>query len=239
MPSSLSASGTACRTRIGWPSLVEPFPRAATYSVPEGDVDHHSRHHFAVDFGGDRDGVARQPVEEVHGAVDRIHDPADARRAADVVALLPQECVVGPAAEDELAEKPLAGTVGLGNDVRGRRLGGGDLQRPPPPLAHQLSGCPGRVERNVPQAPYSSGAPHSAGRSPRGLGQQPTGHRSGRYPSDPTVARSTVSPRSTAARSRSRSRTTVTNRWSMPAVAARTYGRPSSAAVAAASVSRS
>jgi hypothetical protein len=43
-----------------------------------GDVEHHAGDHLAVDLGGDRDGVLRDAVEEVHGAVDRVDDPAHA-----------------------------------------------------------------------------------------------------------------------------------------------------------------
>ena len=124
-----------------------------------------------------------------------------------IVALLADERVVGPAFEDELADQTLAGPVRLCHDVHVRRLVAAtsttDVRRSRTSraAAGSLSAVPSRSVL----IGDSSGRPAQCRPVASWFGQQPTGYRSGRDPRDPTVARSTVSPRSTAARSRSRS----------------------------------
>ena len=142
-----------------------------------------------VDFGGDRDRELREPVEVVDGAVDRIGDPADPAEAADVVALLADEAVVGPAAEDQRRgsarsqARSAAVTTSCGSTWS---------RRPRRPRARSLddSSAAARAassarSQQVLRGRSSESAPQSAGRSPRGSGSSPPGRRSQRSrPSD-------------------------------------------------------
>ena len=232
MPISRSASGTTARTRIGTPSRCAGPPRRGGVLVTGRDVEHHAGHDLAVELGGDRHGVLRDAVEEVHGAVDRVDDPADAGGAGLVVALLAQEPVVGAGVEERPPDQPLGAPVGLGDHVDVAGLGGGDRRRrgrAPDSISRPASRAVRTASSSSSSAScagsVTTSSPHRAGRSARGLGQQPTGQRSHSGPSAPTPARTTSSPRSAAARSSSRSRTIATNRGSAPAVAARRDGQ--------------
>ena len=66
---------------------------------------------------GDADRPLRDAEEEVHGAVERIDDPAHGARTGAVAALLTEDSVVGPGGRQALADQPLGVVVGLGDEV--------------------------------------------------------------------------------------------------------------------------
>ena len=200
----------------------EPLAAVATLTTTPATT-------VAVDRGGDGHGVLRDAVEEVHGAVDRVDDPGRPRSSEAAAApSSPTNPSSGSRGHQPVEDQPLGGLVDLGDDVDRAGLG---ARRP-----RRRRGC-ARLTRSAASSAtsaarsssssYAGGrrhaqsCPHSAGRGPRGLGQQPAGHRSQDGSCEPTVARSGSSPRSAAARSTSRSRTIATNRGSTPAVAAR------------------
>ena len=129
-------------------------------------------------LGRDRDGVLGQVVEEVHGAVDRVDHPAHAGPAGLVVPLLAEEAVVGSCRPDPVPDQLLAVAVRLGDDVDVAGLRGGHLDRAPSPVPDQRRGLAGDLEGEVEQGLRHESTPPSAGRSPRGLGQQPSPQRS-------------------------------------------------------------
>ena len=165
-------------------------------------------------------------------------------RALARAALLADHPVVGSGAEQPLADQDLAGPVGLGHDVDRAGLGARDLDalaaeprrsarrprarsygEPTRPAGQRPSrGRAGRGDASGSTPAAAGSAPAAA---PRGLGQQSAAQRSqhGRPAADRRPARP-VSPRSTAARSTSRSRTIATNRASVPDVGTRTASRP-------------
>jgi hypothetical protein len=77
----------------------------------------------------DRHAPLRDPVEEVHGAVERVDDPAQARRATAVATgvLLAEDPVVRACVEQRLDDGALRRTVGLADGI-GRRGLGADLE---------------------------------------------------------------------------------------------------------------
>ena len=226
------------RTRSGTPSRVDAAAEGARRTrCPSAAGSTTPATHLAVDLGRDRDGVLRQPVEVVDGAVDRVDDPADAARARASAPSSPRKPSSGRAAEQPGADQLLDGAVGLGDDV-GRRWTWCPRRRRPAARIRTASGRPASaatssasVEQVVGRGRSSAGAPRrtSAGRCDRaGWGSSRPGTRRATRAGCPTTARTGSSPRSAAARSRSRSRTIATNRGSTPAVAARANGRPSS-----------
>jgi hypothetical protein len=69
-----------------------------------------------------RHGPLRDAEQIVDGPVEWVDDPAQAGRSGDVVALLPQDRVVGAPGGDELADRALGLDVGLGDQIGRRRL---------------------------------------------------------------------------------------------------------------------
>src|SRR5690606_16597844 len=96
------------------------FSSGAAYGreLLTGDhIDHACGLDHAVDGGGDRDRIVRQPVYEVHGPVDRVHDPGHRGRAGDAAAFLAQDRVIGPGSADGGTDQLLGGAVDLGDRV--------------------------------------------------------------------------------------------------------------------------
>ena len=112
-----------------------------------------------------------QPVEVVHGAVDRVDDPDDAAGARTVAALLADHPVVGARPEQPLTDQHLAGPVGLGDDVDRAGLGAGDLDafaaQPDDQVARLASGGQGEVEQRLRGRGRHALNPVTPGRSPR------------------------------------------------------------------------
>ena len=130
-------------TRIGRPFSVAPPPATARNTSPRHGLDHDAGDDRAVDLGGDRDAEARVAVEEVHGAVDGVDQPAHPGAAPAAAALLAEDRVGGPGLQQPADDQPLDGLVDVGHHVGGGRLGGGHLPRPlepPADLAGRLSG---------------------------------------------------------------------------------------------------
>ena len=164
------------------------------------DVDDRAGHGPPVDLGRDRDRVAGVVVDEVDGAVDGVDDPHHAAAGLDARALLAEDPVAGPRAEQPGAQQPLGAGVEVGDDVGGARLRGRDGH----PSRRAFGGHPlRRLRRCVDGEPAEPGpvaghdetrasgsgesAPHSAGRSARGLAQHPAGHTSHAGPSRPAA----------------------------------------------------
>ena len=185
----LRPAAPSARTAIGSPSRRDVTPvtghgRRRT-RTPVGDVEHDPGDHLAVALGRDRDGVLREAVEEVDGAVDRVDDPADPGGAGLVVALLAEEPVVGAGGADPAADQLLARPVDLGDHV-GRRWTWWrrPSTRSPAPLAHQRGRLAGDVDGELEQLGRSTVVARSARRRPApgggrrwGFGQQPAGQQ--------------------------------------------------------------
>ena len=195
-------------------------------------------------LGGDRDGVLRDAVEEVHGAVDRVDDPADAGRARlRVVALLAQERVVGPGPSSR--SRISRSAPGRPRSPRRRRWTWWRRPRRRRGAASpdQLGGPTGCRDGELEQLVVSVGAQRSVPRTApggrrAGWGSSPPGSGPTAAPGSRPPRGATSSPRSAAARSRAGrgpSRRTAGRRpASRPG-----RGSPSFSAVASASVSRS
>lgn len=101
-------------------------PRSAAEPRVEGlaslGVDDDTGDRLAVDLGGNRDGEGGAAVEVVHGAIERVDDPADAGGAVAARALLAQQPVVRTGGEQPLDDQRLRGAVHLGHGVRRRGL---------------------------------------------------------------------------------------------------------------------
>ena len=102
---------------------------------------------------GDRDGPLRDPVEEVHGAVERIDDPFEAGRADGSRALLADQGVARPLLAQEADDQRLGIAVGVRDriglgalviDPGGRAVVALDEQR-----AGRVGGPHGEFEQGV------------------------------------------------------------------------------------------
>src|SRR5690554_5766543 len=63
--------------------------------LPPADVHDHTGHRLAVLPHRDRDGYLGEPVDEVHGPVERIHDPHTVRVPTGTARLFSQDLIVG------------------------------------------------------------------------------------------------------------------------------------------------
>ena len=94
----------------------------------------------------------RDPEQEVDGAVERIHHPAEAARAPLLLALLAEEAVVGPALGEQLPDRALGGEVRLAHEVGGRALARHlALHAPAHPLGEQRARHARRLDRHLEQ----------------------------------------------------------------------------------------
>ena len=223
---------------------------------------HDAGQHLTILTGRDAHRVLRDAVEVVDRAVDWVDDPLHPAGAREAGTLLAEETVAGPRVEQRGSDQSLRRVVHRGHHVGRAGLRGQHLDLGFPGArwlarGDECAGPPGDRDRRGRAAPADRcrimtvrGAWRRRARSasPRqrapvvgraGWGSSRPGIRRGSGPSAPAHVRSVGSARSVAARSSTRSRTIATNRGSVPAVAARANGRPSRAAVAAASVSRS
>ena len=133
-------------------------------------IEHHAELDDAVDLERDRDRVHGHPVGVVHGAVERIDDPAVAGVAGRGPLLLTPHHVVGEGGGDRAPDGLLRQQVDLGHQVGGARLGGHVEQRAGVPAVDTCGGVGGTVgdferfgdERAVghaPRVPRRGGGP--------------------------------------------------------------------------------
>ncbi|MNY50853.1 hypothetical protein D3C86_1863960 [compost metagenome] len=76
-----------------------------------------ARDDLAVQGEGDGDAVVREAMGVVGGAVDRVDDPAIARRRGLQAFLLAQDVMVGVALGDLLADEGFAHPIDLGHEI--------------------------------------------------------------------------------------------------------------------------
>ena len=139
--------------------------------------------------GGDRHGVAGEAVEEVGRAVDRVDEPRDAARAGVVGALLADDGVVGPLPPQRPDDQRLRRVVELGDHVRAAALGLDVGDAPRPAAADEGAGLLGQTLGEREQVIELAG-----------------GHRAKRSDTVTARCRTFLTPRSTSARTPSRSR---------------------------------
>jgi hypothetical protein len=113
--------------------------------LAEGGHVHDAGEQAVAVQGGDRNGVARQPVEEVGRAVDGVDEPLDPARARAVGTLLADDGVVGPRREQTLDDERLRAAVELGHHVGGGRLGGDVVQTTLAAIARERAGLDGET----------------------------------------------------------------------------------------------
>src|SRR5215468_4472595 len=82
-------------------------------------VSYHAGHHDAANLGRQRHGVLRQPIQVVHGAIDRIEDPPHrgAIRLADHAGFLAQDGVARPCRVQFRDHVPFDGMIGGRDDI--------------------------------------------------------------------------------------------------------------------------
>ena len=146
-------------------SAVNVSPRVGMCTTPTSVPSSSSQATLTAHVG--------QPEQVVHGAVERIHHPADARAAGDARPLLAQQAVVGPGREQPAADQRLGVAVGIGDQVgrgalrvdAGRRPPEALQQQPPrPPWRQTRRGRAGRRHRS--RAPVSHRPSRTAAAGP-------------------------------------------------------------------------
>ena len=180
----------------GRPSRVAPAAEPGGVLDARCGVQDDPGDHLAGLLGGDRDGVLRQPVEEVHRAVDGVDDPAHPGAARLAAGLLAEHRVVGTGGEQARADQLLAGAVDLGDDVGRAGLGVGDLDRRRAPLAHHRRRRAGHVEREGEQLGRSArpSGPRRSSRSSRAAQRRHRPARVGAAPDGAHVRRRPEAP---------------------------------------------
>jgi hypothetical protein len=103
-------------------------------------VEHHADRQPLLVFERDAHAPCSEAVEEVHGAVERVHDPAAAAVPAAARALLADQAVVGALGLQQLADHALGLAVGVRDRIGGRGLGREALGGPPVVRQQHFSG---------------------------------------------------------------------------------------------------
>ena len=122
--------------------------RRVNHLADRGQI-YRSYHRIAFDLQPDHHAVERHAAHERVGAVDRIDDPASARRSGALAGFLADDRVVGKALHDTVAQ------VGLGFAI-GNRDGGAvglaiDLERAAKMAQRQLARAARDIDREIGQ----------------------------------------------------------------------------------------
>ena len=120
-------------------------PRHADRGPSKG-VDHHADARAVVDLDPDRHAEARIPPHVACRPVERVEHPPNAGRTGPVRALLAEDRIVGPRAEDPLDDRALGRPVDLGDEVA-RRGFLTDREPVPEPVPLDLGRPPGEPHR--------------------------------------------------------------------------------------------
>ncbi len=159
-----SSTTLHCRRRVPSASVTcAPSPVAGGIQPSADDIGDRAGHRDAVDLRGHRHRVRRDPVDEVHRAVDGVQDPGDgagreARRVGRAADFLAENGVAGSQLRQPITQQPLGFGVDDGHRVSRGRLG-----------PHRVIAVGARVGAEY----LAAASTHERGR----LGGQRLGHR--------------------------------------------------------------
>ena len=114
-----------------------------------GRVVHNRRYPTVAVFDRDRDRPHGEAVQEVGGAVERVEHPPKPAGAPRCAGFLAHDGVVGALARERLEQQRLGVSIGIRDQVDGRRFGFEPADRPAEALEQKGTAAMGHVHRQL------------------------------------------------------------------------------------------